>query len=318
MNTRRIGSLTVSSIGLGCNNFGWKIDEGDARKVVDAALDSGISFFDTADMYGATASEEFLAKALGTRRSRVVIATKFGMEVDERWTGGGHPDYVRAAVEGSLRRLRTDVIDLYYLHRPDPHTPIADTLGALEEIKQEGKVREYACSNFSADQLREAREAAQGTGFVAVQNEYSLLHREPEQNGVLQACQQMKLALIPYFPLKSGLLTGKYRHGQQPPEGSRLGASAGMFAGMGSRHLTDHNLNLVEKLHQFAASRQHTLLELAFSWLLCKPAVASVIAGATTPEQVSANAAAGSWKLDAEELAAVDALGSAAVRTSPG
>jgi aryl-alcohol dehydrogenase-like predicted oxidoreductase len=302
METRRIGSLEVSVVGLGCNNFGWRIDEETTREVVDMALEAGITFFDTADIYGGTKSEEFLGRALGARRDEIVLATKFGMKVDDA-RKGARPDYVHRACEDSLRRLGTDRIDLYQLHQPDPEVPIADTLGALDELVRAGKVREIGCSNFSAEQMREAAEAAKGgTRFVSIQNEYSLLYREPE-SGVLAECEHLGVAFIPYFPLASGLLSGKYRKGQPLPEGSRIDDS-GRF----SKLLTDRNMNIVEGLIAFAESHDHTLLELAFSWLASRPAVASVIAGATRPEQVRANAAAASWRLTEDDLAEVDRI----------
>ena len=279
METRRIGSLSVSVVGLGCNNFGERLDAERTAAVVQAALDAGITFFDTADIYGGTRSEEFLGRALGRRREGVVVATKFGMEVDER-RRGAKPEYVRQAVEDSLRRLGTDRIDLYQLHQPDPTTPIADTLGALDEIVRAGKVREIGCSNFSATELRAAQGVVQPgvARFVSVQNEYSLLHRVPERE-VLDECRRAGLAFIPYFPLASGLLTGKYRHGQPPPQGSRLQSR------FGTEPFTDANLLLVESLHTFATSRGHTLVELAVSWLASRPTVASVIAGRPHPNK---------------------------------
>jgi aryl-alcohol dehydrogenase-like predicted oxidoreductase len=303
METRRIGSLEVSVIGLGCNNFGRRLDAAATTEVVHAALDAGITFFDTADIYGATKSEEFLGRALQGRRSSVVIATKFGMVVDEHHKGA-HPTYVRQAAEASLRRLGTDYIDLYQLHTPDPTVPIEDTLGALNELVRAGKVREIGCSNFSAEEIR-AAEAASARGgmarFVSVQNEYSLLHRDPEQE-VLAECERLGLAFLPYFPLASGLLTGKYRWHQPAPKGSRIGS------GSHTELLNDRNLEIVEALIQFATTRGHTILELAFSWLLAHPILASVIAGATKPAQVAANAAAANWRLSAAELAEIDAL----------
>jgi len=302
METRTIGSLEVSVVGLGCNNFGWRIDADATAKVVDAALQDGINFFDTADIYGATKSEEFLGKALGRRRDQVVIATKFGGKVDEQ-RKGAKPAYVRSAAEDSLRRLGTDRIDLYQLHMPDPDVPIEDTLGALDELVRAGKVREIGGSNFSIDQLRSAQAAARhGARFVSLQNEYSLLHRDPERD-VIPECKRLKIAFLPYFPLASGLLTGKYRRGQPAPDGSRIG-TGGHFAGM----LSDQNLATVESLVAFAESRGHTLLELAISWLLSRPAVSSVIAGATTPQQVKANAAAAGWRLGPKDLAEIDAI----------
>ncbi len=307
MEMRQIGSLRVSVLGLGCNNFGWHIDEEASQRVIAAALDAGINHFDTADVYGNTQSEVILGKALGARRDQVVIATKFGHKVDET-RFGAKPDYVKRAAEDSLRRLGTDRIDLYYLHKPDPTTPIADTLGALHELVEAGKVRQIACSNFSPEQLREAEAAAKGgVRFVAVQNEYSLLHREPEK-GTLQTCQELNIAFVPYFPLKSGLLTGKYRKGVTPPEGRLSGQKGSYFERMGSTHLTEENLEKVERLIQFAESRGHSILDLAFAWLLARPQVASVIAGATKPEQIEANARAVRWTLTQDDLQAVDQI----------
>lgn len=307
MEKRRIGSLEVSVVGLGCNNCGWRLDAGATAKVVEAALDAEINFFDTADVYGGTQSEEFLGRALGKRREEVVIATKFGMPVDER-RRGAKPEYARRAVEDSLRRLATDRIDLYQLHQPDPETPIADTLEALDQLVRAGKVREIGCSNFSADQIREAEAAARkgAARFVSVQNEYSLLHREPEPD-VLPECERRGLAFLPYFPLASGLLTGKYRRGQPAPAGSRL-SGGGRFARFLPKFFTDPKLSTVESLLEFATSRGHTLLELAISWLAMRPVVASVIAGATSPAQVKANAAAAGWRLTAADLAAIDRI----------
>jgi aryl-alcohol dehydrogenase-like predicted oxidoreductase len=297
METRRIASLKVSVVGLGCNNFGWRLDEAASARVIDAALHSGINFFDTADIYGKARSEEFLGRALGARRKHVVIATKFGMQVspDKR---GARPEYVLQAAEDSLRRLGTDYIDLYQLHQPDPTVPIGDTLNALDTLVKAGKVREIGCSNFSVEQLREAATAVRpgAARFVSVQNEYSLLHREPER-GMLAECEKQGLAFIPYFPLASGLLTGKYRKGQPPPEGTRL-APGGRF----QETLTEKNLAIVEALITFAESKGHTILELAMSWLAMQPSVASIIAGATSPEQVKANAASINWHLSQADL----------------
>jgi len=303
LETRRIASLDVSVVGLGCNNFGSKLDEPATSAVVHAALDAGITFFDTADIYGGTKSEVFLGRALGKHRDDVVIATKFGMAVDDR-RRGARPEYVRQAAEESLRRLGTDRIDLYQLHQPDPGVPIADTLGALNDLVRAGKVREIGCSNFSVDQIREAEAAIRpgAARFVSVQNEYSLLHRDPERD-VLPECERLGLAFLPYFPLASGLLTGKYRRGRPAPEGSRL-APGGRYAGS----VNEQSLSLVEALLQFAADHGHTLLDLAVSWLLARPVVASVIAGATSPEQVRMNVAAANWRLSAVELAEIDAL----------
>jgi aryl-alcohol dehydrogenase-like predicted oxidoreductase len=305
MEKRRIGSLEVSLVGLGCNNFGWRIDAAASERVVHAALDAGIDFFDTADFYDTGHSEEFLGRALKSRHGAsgtpAIIATKFGMKLDDQ-RQGAHPDYVPRAAEDSLRRLGVERIDLYQLHQPDPATPIADTLGALNELVRAGKVREIGCSNFSAAQLREARQAAgAGARFVSVQNQYSLFHREPEAE-VIPECQKEGLAFLPFFPIANGLLTGKYRRGQAAPKGSRGDA------GFGPKVFTDENLAKVEKLTAFAEKRGHTLLELAFSWLAAQPTVASVIAGATTPEQVKANSSAADWKLTAADLAEISTI----------
>jgi len=302
---RKIGSLSVTVVGIGCNNFGSRIDEKRTEEVVNAALDAGINFFDTADMYANGKSEELLGRFLGRRRSDVMIATKFGNEMQ----GQGHgarPDYIRKAFDASLRRLKTDYIDLYQQHVPDPGVPIAETLGALDELVKAGKVREIGCSNFSAQQIREAQAASASrpgsARFASVQNEYSLLHREPE-NEVLGECERQGIAFLPFFPLKSGLLTGKFRKGQPIPEGTRV-AKYERYRTL----LTEENLDRIESLIDFAASRGHTLLELAFSWLLAREVVASVIAGATSARQARDNAAATSWKLTTDELDEIDSL----------
>jgi len=290
-------------VGIGCNNFGWRIDARDTDAVVWVALDAGINFFDTADIYGSGQSEEFLGRALGLRRNEVIIATKFGMKMDER-RHGARPEYVRQALEDSLKRLGTDRIDLYQLHQPDPNTPIADTLGALNDLIRQGKVREIGCSNFSAAQIREAEGAARSLGsacFESVQNQYSLMHREPEAD-VLPECEHLGIAFVPYFPLANGLLTGKYGSGKPVPPGSRADA------GWGPKVFTQDNLKKADALAAFAASRGHSLLELAFSWLLSKRAVASVIAGAKSATQVAANAPAANWELSSEELAQIDLI----------
>ena len=302
MQTRKVGSLQVSAVGLGCNNFGWRIDAEASAKVIDTAIESGVTFFDTADRYGKGQSEDFLGRALGKRRDQIILATKFGMEM-EKGQQGASPKYVLEAIDASLRRLRTDRIDLYQLHQPDPKTPITDTLGALDGLVRAGKVREVGCSNFSVAQIREATDASQGRAqFVSVQNEFSLFHREPETNGVLPECERRRLAFLPYFPLASGLLTGKYREGKKLPEGSRAAD------GWGPKVFTEQNLAIVELLIEFAESKGHTILELAFSWLLSHKPVASVIAGASKPEQVRANAKAADWQLAADDLAQIDAI----------
>jgi aryl-alcohol dehydrogenase-like predicted oxidoreductase len=307
METRKIGALEASVVGLGCNNFGWRIDAQATQAVVDAALEAGITFFDTADIYGGGQSEQFLGRALGKRRAQVRIATKFGAPLEGQGQGGS-PAYIQKAVEASLRRLGTEYIDLYQIHLPDPTVPVADTLGALDALVRAGKVREIGCSNFSGAQLREAREAVRpgAARFVSVQNEYNVLHREPEPEVVPEA-RRAHLALLPYFPLASGVLTGKYRPGEAAPQGTRLtrGERAGQLA---DRFLTESNLARADALRRWAESRGHTLLELAFSWLVAQPTVASVIAGASSAEQIRTNAAAAQWKLSADELAHIDSL----------
>lgn len=296
----RLGAsdLHVSRVGLGCNNFGSRIDLERTRAVVGAALECGITFFDTAEVYGGGGgSERMLGEILEGRREQVVIATKFGWEPER---GRGSAETVRSSIEGSLERLRTDRVDLYYLHRPDPETPIGETLEALAELVEEGKVRAIGCSNFSAEQLTEANRVADELGtprFVAVQNEYSLLERRDDV-GVLPLCCGQDIAYVPYFPLASGLLTGKYRRGEEAPEGTR-------FAG---REIEDAWLVRVEALRAFAEARGRTILELAIGSLASTPGISSIIAGATTPEQVRANAAAADWRLDADELAELAAI----------
>jgi aryl-alcohol dehydrogenase-like predicted oxidoreductase len=291
-------------LGLGTNNFGLSMDEDQVPPVVDAALESGINFFDTSDSY--RDSEEKLGRALGRRRDEAVIGTKFGSPVvGDDGTGGAAPDYVREAVERSLRRLGTDRIDLYQLHRPDPKTPIGDTLGVLDELVGQGKVRQIGCSNFSVDQLRQAAAAVPpgGARFVSVQNNYNLLHRADERD-VLPECRRSGLAYLPYFPLASGLLTGKYRRGEAAPEGTRLQRWGDRAGGA----LSDESFDTVDALTAWAEARDHSLLDLAFAWLLADPQIPSVIAGATRPDQVRANVAAGAWRLSPDEVAEVDAL----------
>jgi aryl-alcohol dehydrogenase-like predicted oxidoreductase len=304
---RKIGSLEVSVVGVGCNNFGGRIDESHTEEVIKAALDQQINLFDTADMYADGRSEELIGRflAAGGQRSAAIIATKFGNQMPGQGQGA-RPEYVKKAFEASLRRLRTDYIDLYQLHLPDPDVPIAETLGALDELVKGGNVREIGCSNFSAHQLREAQEAAQGLGsarFVSVQNEYSLLHRDPEEEGVLAECERQGVAFLPFFPLMSGLLTGKYRKGAPIPEGTRV-AKYERYRKL----LTDENLDRVEALIAYAESRGHTVLELAISWLLAHHVVASVIAGASSAQQVRGNVRAACWRLGTAELEEIDTL----------
>ena len=303
MDMRAIGSLNVTVIGLGTNNFGFGMSAEAVPPVVNAALDAGINFFDTADSYGE--SEIRLGRALGSRRDEVLIATKFGSQISgEDGTGGARPEYVHRALDASLWRLGTDHVDLYQLHRPDPATPIAETLGALAEAAQAGKVREIGCSNFSASQLREAHAAAgDGPRFVSVQNHFNVLERDDESE-VLPTCQELGIAYLPYFPLASGVLTGKYVRGAKPPAGTRLDRWGQRAQGV----LNDATFDTVDALSNWASKHDRSVLDLAFAWLLAKPAMASVIAGATTPGQIAANTAAGDWTLSAAEVDEVDAL----------
>ncbi len=298
METRKIGSLEVSLVGLGCNNFGGRIDAAATKAVVDAAIDAGINLFDTADVSGGGGrSEELLGEALGSRRSQVLVATKFGMPMGDGKAGAA-PDYVRAACDDSLRRLGTDVIDLYQQHAPDPDVPVEETLGALRELVAAGKVREIGCSNFTPEMLDAS------DGWVSVQNELSLLRRKGDA-ALVAACERNDLAIIPYFPLASGMLTGKYRRGEEPPAGTRLASAP---EDRRARALSDRAFDVVERLETFAAESGHTLLELAMSWLAGLPRMGSVIAGATSPEQVRANAAAVGWVLTPAQRAEVDAI----------
>ncbi len=287
MEKRALGSLAVSVVGVGCNNFGSRLDQAGTNDVVNAAIDAGINFFDTADIYGATKSEEMLGVALGARRDDFVIATKFGMPIDDTHFGAS-PAYVRAACDDSLRRLGTDHIDLYQLHYPDDTVPIAETIGALHELIEQGKVREIGCSNFTVAQLREAKSAAgDGPSFVSVQNQYSLLERGPERDGVLDTCDDLAMAFLPFYPLANGLLTGKVRPGQPLPENSRL---AKMAPERSVHWLGDELQGKVGALLDYADEIEVPILSLAFSWLLSHGGVSSVIAGASNADQVRANA----------------------------
>ncbi len=304
MDTRKIGSLAVSVVGLGCNNFGMSIGSAETDAVVGAALDAGITLFDTADVYGGTKSEEFLGAALGSKRDEIVLATKFSLPY-EGHPGGATAGAIRAALDASLRRLGTDHVDLYQQHRPDPNTPIAETLGTLSELVAEGKVREFGCSNFDGPMLEEARAAVTDGApeFVSVQNHYNILRREAEDE-VLPFCDATGTAFLPFYPLASGILSGKYKAGQEAPEGTRL-ATLGERA---KRELSDERLSKVSALNALAQTEGRTVLDLAFAWLLSRAAVASVIAGATKPEQVTANVAAGQWRPGAALLAQVDRI----------
>jgi aryl-alcohol dehydrogenase-like predicted oxidoreductase len=288
--------LAVSAVGLGCNNFGRRLDRAGTRAVIDAALDVGVTFLDTADIYGTDgASERLIGDALEGRRDRVVLATKFGVTSSEP---GGSRSYARRALEASLQRLRTDRVDLFYYHEPDGVTPLAETLGALAELADEGKIRAYGVSNLDAAQLREA--AALGDPrLAALQNEYNLIERSAERE-LLPLCHEHGIGFVPYFPLANGLLTGKFRRGEEPPAGTRLATRR--------ERMTDAAFDRVEVLEAFASERGRSLLELAIAGLASQPGVASVITGAMSPEQIAANAAAAEWELGAGELEALDRL----------
>lgn len=310
MKQRALGKsgLQVSLVGLGCNNFAERLDLAATRAVVHKAIDLGITFFDTADVYGKLGgSEEYLGQILGARRKEVVLCTKFGVSmtpgVTEKNTSGR---YVMTAVEASLRRLRTDYIDHYMLHRPDAVTPIEETLRALDDLVRQGKVRTIGCSNLPAWRVVEAEWTSTHFGlahFVSAQDEYSLLARAPERE-LIPALERCGAGLLPYFPLASGLLSGKYRRAAPLPAGSRIGD----FRQYQDRHLSDANWAIVEGLHEFCAQRGRTLLELAFSWLGSRPCVSSIIAGASTPAQLEQNVKAADWVLTAEDQAEIDRI----------
>ena len=301
--------LQVSAVGLGCNNFGMRIDKEKSAEVVSRALELGINFFDTADIYGGTLSEQFLGEALGERRQHVVVATKFGSPTGEGpGNRGGSRRHIMQAVEASLRRLNTDYIDLYQYHFPDPNTPIEESLRAMDDLVRSGKVRYIGASNMSAWQAVEAHWVAKSehlNSFITAQNEYSLIDRRAERE-LVPACRQYGIGLLPYFPLASGLLTGKYSRGEAPGEDTRIGA----WGARGQELLTNRNFDVVEGLQKFAAERDKTLLEVAIGWLASQDVVSSVIAGATKPEQVEQNAAAADLHLSPEELAEIDTISS--------
>jgi aryl-alcohol dehydrogenase-like predicted oxidoreductase len=312
MSYRRLGAsgLVVSVVGLGCNNFGRKLDADGTREVVDAAFDAGITLFDTADIYGTPhgASEEVLGAALRGRRDEIVLATKFGMDMEgvngKDFDARGSRRYIVRAVEASLRRLETDYIDLYQMHRPDEGTPIDETLAALDDLVRKGKVRYLGNSNFAGWQIADAHWTASAAGltpFISAQNQYSLLHREVEDE-IVPACEHFGLGLLPFFPLDSGLLSGKYKRGEKAAAGTRLS---------GERYrswLDNADWDTIDALTAFGAERGHSLLDVAIAGLAARPAVASVIAGATSAEQVQANAAAGAWEWGADDVAALDTL----------
>ena len=310
MQIRNLGKsgLRVSAIGLGCNNFGGRCDLEATRKVVHKALDVGITLFDTADSYGNVGgSETLLGEVLGPRRKDIVLATKFAYPLDKVGKlKGASRGYIMSAVEASLKRLKTDWIDLYQQHRPDPLTPIEETLRALDDLVRQGKVRYIGCSNLPAWSVVEAQWTSRqinGAAFVSCQDEYNLLVRKFDAN-LIPMMESYGLGLLPFFPLANGLLTGKYKRNAPMPQGARLSTAGGM----GAKYLSDHNWQIVEKLGDFATTRGHSLLELAFSWLASRPVVSSVIAGATKPEQIEMNAAALNWTLSADDLKEIDRI----------
>lgn len=321
MKKRKIGSLEVSVIGLGCNNFGTGFfgtdtDAAGAKRIIDAALDSGITFLDTAEEYstktkfGEGQSEQFVGEALKGKRNSVVIASKFGIESLDDPSERGRKRII-SAVEGSLKRLGTDRIDLYQQHFPDPETPIDEILEALDRLVKDGKVVEIGCSNFSGAMIDEAEATAKAKGyrrFVSAQNQYNVLDL-PWQEGTIEGVKRHNLMLLPFFPLASGLLTGKYKKGNANPEGTRFGGDTFVASVLRDNQLNDARIDKVDRLKAFAESRGHTIVELAFSWLVSQPFVASVIAGATKPEQIQANAGAANWELtDADFKAVADIL----------
>jgi len=303
--TRRLGTdgPEVSVVGLGSNNFGMRVDLEETRAVVDAGLDAGVTLLDTADIYGNLGgSESFLGEVLEGRRNGVVLATKFGGDMGDGTEARGSRPYIRKAIDGSLKRLRTDYVDLYQYHTPDHITPFEETFGALDELVGEGKVRYVGHSNLHAAQVEEVDALARERGFarpVSAQNQYSLLRREAEEE-LLPTCERLGIGVLPFFPLASGLLTGKYRRGQPRPEGTRLSDRDEVF--------TEDMFDRLEALERYAEERGSTMLQVAIGGLLGQPAVASVIAGATRPEQVRANVAAAGWELSPEDIAALNAL----------
>ncbi len=309
MKTRTLGSsgLRVSEIGIGCNNFSARLDLEGTRAVVDSAIELGITLFDTADVYGGTGSETFLGKLLGARRKEIVLATKFSMPVSaEARMRGASRHYIMHAVEASLTRLNTDWIDLYQVHQPDPQTPIEETLRALDDLIRQGKVRYIGLSNFSAWSVVDAQWTARHLGLnrlISCQDQYSMLERDIEKD-LVPAMRAQGLGLLPYYPLAGGFLSGKYRRNAPPPSDTRLGKRP-EFA---KRYLTEAYWNRLDRLAAFAEARGHTLLELAFAWLLAQDVIASVIAGASKPEQLAANVKAAEWRLGADELTEVEKL----------
>jgi aryl-alcohol dehydrogenase-like predicted oxidoreductase len=303
--------IEVPVVGIGCNNFGGRTDAARSERVIHAALDEGVGFFDTADIYSSGQSEEILGRALRTRRDQAVIATKFGGPMGSPERRGGSRRWIMEAVEGSLRRLDTDHIDLYQHHFFDAATPLEETLGALDELVSAGKVCAIGCSNYDGAQIEDAHRIASAHGwatYVCAQNEYSLLKRRKVEESVIPVAARLEMGILPFFPLFSGLLTGKYRRGEQPPAGTRLGMESDRARDL----MTDTNFDIVEALESFSRRREVTLLDVAIGWLVAQAQVTSVIAGATSPEQVAANARAGAWNPTADDLEEIDRISSGA------
>ena len=306
MQYRQLGSsgLQVSAIGLGANNFGRRVDAAGTEKVVHAALDAGVNMIDTSNSYGDGLSEDFIGRALNGRRHEAVIATKVSSRVSDGPNNAGNSrKHIYDQVDISLRKLRTDYIDLYQIHWWDPNTPIEETLRALDDLVSAGKIRYAGCSNFAAWQVCESHWTAKTlgiSGFVSMQPHYSMLYRKPEEE-MIPFCEKYEIGILPYYPLENGFLTGKYRRGQPAPDGTRLSEND-------RGALTSRNFDILEGLEAFASERGHTILELAFAWLLASPVVSSVIAGATRPEQVQSNAAAAGWALTAEDMEEVNSI----------
>lgn len=311
MRTGAIGSLRVSKVGLGCNNFGSRLDKKQTEAVVLAALEQGITYFDTADIYGRKGlSEEYLGAALRGRRHQAVVGTKFGMEMLSTDQMGGSARWVALAVEDSLRRLGTDYIDLYQMHKPDPSTPIEETLGALHRLVEQGKVREIGCSNFTGAQVDQAAAVSKRSGisrFVSAQNHYSLLARAVERD-LVPACARNGLSVMPYCPLANGVLTGKYRRGKEPPKGSRMDWVRNDPNTTDRGFMSDRNLDIVDRLQEYAADHGRTLIELAISWLAAQPDVSTVIPGASSPHQVLTNSKGADWRMTDRELVEIGTI----------
>ncbi len=307
MMQRKIGTLSTSVLGIGCNNMGRGLDQNATQEIVDTALDSGINYFDTADKYGETRSESFLGKAIRSKRSQIIVATKFGLVLpDQPASGGASASWIRKAVIGSLTRLDTDYIDLYQLHRPDPNVPLEETLGALNDLVKEGLVREIGVSNSSASELQQAWDVSEAYGFskyVSVQNEYSMIRRASETDGVFDFCDATGTAFVPYYPLASGLLTGKYQHGKPDPEGTRLSTIK-----LYQDWFSDEDHQLAKDIVSALMKEGYDPLVAAIQWILRQPSVSCVITGASRPQQVLDNTRAVNSALDQKDLVAISEI----------